>query len=162
MIKALVLLLVLTLPTLQSESVIVTSGDESATVATVGVGNLNDLPPIPPQASQPQPQSQRARAGPIDPNDSPDFSTAPEYARKYNQGQSPYQAPTSSPQDWSFIQGSSAANTNAKWKTPSSTYQTYPKGYRTTYTITFQTSCPQNPMHLVFATTGFNFVYLNG
>ena len=90
MIKALVLLLVLTLPTLQYESVIVTSGDESATVTTVGVGNLNDLPPIPPQANQPPPPQSQGAGGPIDPNDSPDFSTASEYARKITPEQSTY------------------------------------------------------------------------
>ena len=64
--------------------------------------------------------------------------------------------------DWSFVNGGSNSNTGASWKTPGSKFQTFPKGHRTTYTIKFNTDCPQNPVHIIFATTGYSFVFLNG
>ena len=138
MLRELIFILVLTLPTLQQE--VIGSSDDTSTTAVGDDSGAADLPPL-------------------DPNDEPDFSSG-------NQGTNPQ--PTSPPpnskatQDWSFIQnGGAASQTKAKWRTPSA-YQLYKKGYRTTYTLKFFTDCPQNPVNFIFATTGYSFVYLNG
>ena len=170
MLREIILLLVLTLPTLQAESVLATSGDSSASVSTSGQADVNDLPGTPPTLPQ-QNGAQGGGSSSVDPNNLPDFSPRPQVmaVRQSNQNGQPSGGSTQntgssgSTQDWSFIQGgSNAANTNAKWKTPSSGYKTFPKGWRTTYTIKFNTDCPQNAVNFIFATTGYSFIYLNG
>ena len=159
MLRELVLILLLTLPALQQDTL-----DSETTADGVDFG-ASDLPPF---DNPPSPSSSNGGtgggSGSADPNNSPDFSTAQQITQGgNNQGtnQGTTQPATAANQDWSFIQTGTAPRTNTKWRTPSA-YQLYQKGYRTTYTIKFYTDCPQNPVNFIFATTGYSFVYLNG
>ena len=156
MLRELVLILVLTLPALQQETL------DSETTASGGDLGDSDLLAL---GTPPSNNGGTGGGGFDDPNNSPDFSTAQSLRQGgSSQGntQGTTQGTTAGNQDWSFIQnGGAASRTNSKWRTPSA-YQLYQKGYRTTYTIKFYTDCPQNPVNFIFATTGYSFVYLNG
>lgn len=67
------------------------------------------------------------------------------------------------PADWSFIQnGELSEETNSEWKTPEAGFKIYLEGSCSTYSIKFNTDCPQGRVTLLLATTGYSFVYFNG
>ena len=51
---------------------------------------------------------------------------------------------------------------NCKWVHPKGQIQILPKLWTSSYGITFESDCPQNPAQLSFSVTGVGFVYLNG
>jgi hypothetical protein len=65
-------------------------------------------------------------------------------------------------QSWDFVQKTTDPKTGTDWQKPSGGYSVYPVGYKTTYTVTFSTDCPQNEINFIFAASGYNLVYLNG
>lgn len=65
------------------------------------------------------------------------------------------------PANWNFLQENTLGG-SSRWVYPGGSFVLKPTGYIATYTITFYTDCPQNPVILNFAATGMAYVQLNG
>lgn len=140
--KLLFLSSLLLVAALADEQVLGQSGDPSSDLSVSGSQDASSLPTTNPPSTAP--------------------SSIPTGAGTRAQTLALVVGPTqpTQPTNWDFLRQTPA--TGSKWIYPDGTFKILPRFWISTYTISFQTDCPQNGVTLTFATTGVGFVQLNG
>lgn len=138
--KFLFLASLLLVAALADELVLGQSGDSSFDISASGSNDASSLPGSPPTIA-------------------PATSFAASTSGTRSQPLAFIGGPTQ-PTSWDFLSQIPAAGT--KWIYPDGTFKIYPRYWISTYTISFQTDCPQSGVTLTFATTGVSFIQLNG